>query len=142
MTINQLINNPRASKKRKLDKRALKFNWNPLKRKLRFSNNPQKAGLCTKIFKLNPRKPNSALRSVAGVSIKGLNRIINVYIPGEGHNLREFSKVLIKGNGAKDLSGVNKYEIVRGWKGGDAEGVEGRKQGRSLYGTKRHKKVN
>ena len=53
-----------------------------------------------------------------------------VYIPGEKHNLQEYSSVLISGGGAQDLPGV-KYHVVRGYIKGDAKGVEGRKQGRS-----------
>jgi small subunit ribosomal protein S12 len=61
---------------------------------------------------------------------------ITVYIPGEKHNLQEYSSVLTSGRGAKDLPGV-KYRVIRG--PGDAEGVKERKQGRSLYGAKKVK---
>ena len=57
---------------------------------------------------------------------------INAYIPGIGHNLQEHSVVLVRG-GRKDLPGV-RYHIVRGAL--DTSGVDGRRQGRSLYGTK------
>jgi small subunit ribosomal protein S12 len=50
--------------------------------------------------------------------------------------LREYSSVLISGGGAQDLPGV-KYHVIRGK--GDSEGVINRKQGRSIYGTKRKK---
>jgi small subunit ribosomal protein S12 len=58
------------------------------------------------------------------------------YIPGEGHNLQEHSIVLLRGGRVKDLPGV-RYHIVRGVY--DAQGVEGRRKGRSLYGAKRPK---
>jgi small subunit ribosomal protein S12 len=61
---------------------------------------------------------------------------VNAYIPGEGHNLQEHSIVLVRGGRVKDLPGV-RYHLVRGAL--DASGVEGRKQSRSLYGTKRPK---
>ena len=57
-----------------------------------------------------------------------------VYLRGEGHSLQEHSVVLVRGGKVRDLPGV-KYHIVRGAL--DSTGVEGRKQSRSLYGTKR-----
>ena len=64
-------------------------------------------------------------------------REVNVYIPGEGHNLQEHSIVLIRGGGVKDLSGIG-YRVIRGKL--DTAGVEGRLQGRSKYGAKKAKK--
>jgi small subunit ribosomal protein S12 len=61
---------------------------------------------------------------------------VTAYIPGEGHELQEHSVVLIRGGRVKDLPGV-RYHIVRGTM--DTTGVNGRKQGRSKYGTKRAK---
>ena len=43
---------------------------------------------------------------------------------------------MIRGGRVKDLPGV-RYHIVRGVY--DTQGVDGRKQGRSLYGVKRQK---
>ena len=84
----------------------------------------------------NTKKPNSAIRKVARVRLtNGFE--VTAYIPGEGHNLQEHSIVLIRGGRVKDLPGV-RYRIVRGVL--DASGVEGRKNSRSLYGTKRPKK--
>ncbi len=62
---------------------------------------------------------------------------VNSYIPGIGHNLQEHSVVLIRGGRVKDLPGV-RYHIVRGVL--DTQGVNGRLNGRSKYGTKRPKK--
>jgi small subunit ribosomal protein S12 len=134
-TTNQLIKNPRKPKKRGMVKLALKLNWNSLKGKYSFSNNPQKFGVCKKVTKKKPKKPNSALRSCSQVRLSN-GKFINVYIPGEGHNLQEFSGVLIQGGRTQDLPGV-KYNVIRGWGKGDAEGVKGRRQGRSRYGTKK-----
>jgi small subunit ribosomal protein S12 len=92
--------------------------------------------MCKKVGVLNPKKPNSANRAFARIILKN-KKEITVSIPGEKHNLREYSYVLIGGGGAKDLPGV-KYHVIRGK--GDAEGVSNRKQGRSLYGTKSDKK--
>ena len=58
---------------------------------------------------------------------------VTAYIPGEGHNLQEHSVVLLRGGRVKDLPGV-RYHIVRGVY--DTTGVQGRQQGRSLYGAK------
>ncbi len=97
---------------------------------------PQARGVCTRVFTMTPRKPNSALRKVARVKLStGIT--VTAYIPGEGHNLQEHSVVLVRGGKVKDLPGV-KYHIVRGAL--DTAGVEGRKQSRSLYGTKRKNK--
>ena len=116
--------------------KALTFNFNTLKNKPSKYFSPFKRGICTKVFTVTPKKPNSALRKVARVKLSN-GKEVTAYIPGEGHNLQEHSMVLIRGGRAKDLPGV-RYHIVRGVL--DTGGVEGRKQGRSKYGTKRGKK--
>ncbi|BCW92935.1 MAG: 30S ribosomal protein S12 [Acidobacteriota bacterium] len=96
---------------------------------------PQKRGVCTRVYTTTPKKPNSALRKVARVRLtNGIE--VTAYIPGEGHNLQEHSVVLIRGGRVKDLPGV-RYHVIRGTL--DAQGVAGRNQGRSKYGTKRQK---
>ena len=135
-TINQLVKKPRAAKKKKIGKLALKATWNSLKKSFSFSNSPQKSGICKKVGVLKPKKPNSANRAYARIILKN-RKEVTAYIPGEGHNIREYSLVHITGGGAQDLPGV-KYHIVRGK--GDVEGVSKRNQGRSLYGTKAAKK--
>ena len=95
---------------------------------------PQKRGVCVRVYTTTPKKPNSALRKVARVRLtNGME--VTAYIPGEGHNLQEHSVVLIRGGRVKDLPGV-RYHIVRGTL--DTQGVNGRKQGRSKYGTKKN----
>ncbi|MEX0769278.1 MAG: 30S ribosomal protein S12 [Balneolaceae bacterium] len=119
-TIQQLIRKGRKSKTSKTTAPALQ-------------NCPQKRGVCVRVYTTTPKKPNSALRKVARVRLtNGIE--VSAYIPGEGHNLQEHSIVLIRGGRVKDLPGV-RYHIVRGTL--DTAGVEDRKQGRSLYGTKR-----
>jgi small subunit ribosomal protein S12 len=96
---------------------------------------PQARGVCTRVFTVTPKKPNSALRKVARVKLStGVE--VTAYIPGEGHNLQEHSVVLVRGGKVKDLPGV-KYHIVRGAL--DSAGVEKRRQARSHYGAKRPK---
>nr|YP_009404758.1 ribosomal protein S12 [Lobelia kauaensis]YP_009404804.1 ribosomal protein S12 [Lobelia kauaensis]ASA36809.1 ribosomal protein S12 [Lobelia kauaensis]ASA36828.1 ribosomal protein S12 [Lobelia kauaensis] len=96
---------------------------------------PQRRGTCTRLYTINPKKPNSALRKVARVRLtSGFE--ITAYIPGIGHSLQEHSVVLVRGGRVKDLPGV-RYHIVRGTL--DAEKVKDRQQGRSKYGVKKPK---
>jgi len=98
---------------------------------------PQRRGVCTRVYTTTPKKPNSALRKVARVRLtNGIE--VTTYIPGEGHNLQEHSVVLIRGGRVKDLPGV-RYHVIRGVI--DAQGVAGRNQSRSKYGTKRQKQA-
>jgi small subunit ribosomal protein S12 len=97
--------------------------------------NPQKRGVCTRVYTTTPKKPNSALRKVAKVRLTNGYEVIG-YIPGEGHNLQEHSVVMIRGGRVKDLPGV-RYHILRGVL--DTQGVKNRKQRRSKYGAKRPK---
>lgn len=121
-TINQLIRNGRQTP-------TVQGKAPHLKR------NPQKRGVCTRVYTTTPKKPNSALRKVAKVRLVSGVEVI-AYIPGEGHNLQEHSIVLIRGGRVKDLPGV-RYHILRGTL--DAAGVNDRRQSRSKYGAKRPK---
>ncbi|PZI75302.1 30S ribosomal protein S12 [Staphylococcus aureus] len=134
-TINQLVRKPRQSKIKKSDSPALNKGFNSKKKKFTDLNSPQKRGVCTRVGTMTPKKPNSALRKYARVRLSN-NIEINAYIPGIGHNLQEHSVVLVRGGRIKDLPGV-RYHIVRGAL--DTSGVDGRRQGRSLYGTKKPK---
>ncbi|CXQ18152.1 30S ribosomal protein S12 [Staphylococcus aureus] len=134
-TINQLVRKPRQSKIKKSDSPALNKGFNSKKEKFTDLNSPQKRGVCTRVGTMTPKKPNSALRKYARVRLSN-NIEINAYIPGIGHNLQEHSVVLVRGGRVKDLPGV-RYHIVRGAL--DTSGVDGRRQGRSLYGTKKPK---
>jgi len=94
---------------------------------------PQKRGVCTRVYTVTPKKPNSALRKVARVRLtNGME--VTAYIPGVGHNLQEHSVVLIRGGRVKDLPGF-RYKVIRAAL--DSSGVADRKQGRSKYGAKR-----
>jgi small subunit ribosomal protein S12 len=121
-TINQLVRRGRRDVEKKENAPALR-------------GNPQKRGVCTRVYTTTPKKPNSALRKVARVRLtNGFE--VTAYIPGEGHNLQEHSIVMIRGGRVKDLPGV-RYHIIRGTL--DAAGVNERKQSRSKYGAKRPK---
>jgi small subunit ribosomal protein S12 len=97
------------------------------------SQNPQRKGVCIKIFNRTPKKPNSALRKVARLKLSN-GKKIEAYIPGEGHNIQEYSVVLMKGGRVPDLPGC-KYHLIRGKY--DLQGVKNRKQARSKYGAKK-----
>jgi small subunit ribosomal protein S12 len=98
---------------------------------------PQRKGICTKVYTITPKKPNSAIRKVARVKLtSGFE--VTTYIPGEGHNLQEHSIVLIRGGRVKDLPGV-RYKVIRGVL--DSAGVKDRKKSRSKYGTRKTKKI-
>jgi len=136
-TINQLVRHGRKSVKSKSKSPALHRGFNSLKnRPVDFvGGRPQLRGVCTKVTTMTPKKPNSALRKIARVRLTS-GQEVTAYIPGIKHNLQEHSLVLVRGGRVKDLPGV-KYHIVRGVL--NAEGVEGRKQGRSKYGAKKGK---
>nr|UVH70358.1 ribosomal protein S12 [Corydalis bungeana]UVH70398.1 ribosomal protein S12 [Corydalis bungeana]WDA93837.1 ribosomal protein S12 [Corydalis bungeana]WDA93878.1 ribosomal protein S12 [Corydalis bungeana] len=121
-TIKQLIRNTRQPIRNVQKARALR-------------GCPQRRGTCTRVYTINPKKPNSALRKVARVRLtSGFE--ITAYIPGIGHNSQEHSVVLVRGGRVKDLPGV-RYRIIRGTL--DAVGVKDRQRGRSKYGVKKPK---
>ena len=93
---------------------------------------PQKKGVCIKIFIRSPKKPNSACRKVAKVKLS-TGKKVDAYIPGEGHNLQQYSVILIRGGRTPDLPGI-KYRLIRGKY--DFKGVKNRKTSRSCYGVK------
>jgi small subunit ribosomal protein S12 len=119
-TANQLVRKGRVAPKTKTKTPAL-------------AGAPQRRGVCTRVYTVTPRKPNSALRKVARVRLTNLNEV-TAYIPGEGHNLQEHSVVLVRGGRVADLPGV-RYKVIRAAL--DTSGVADRKQGRSRYGAKR-----
>ncbi len=94
---------------------------------------PQRRGVCTRVYTVTPKKPNSAIRKVARVRLTS-GAEVTAYIPGEGHNLQEHSIVLVRGGRVKDLPGV-RYKVVRGAL--DTSGVSDRRQARSHYGSKK-----
>jgi small subunit ribosomal protein S12 len=119
-TIQQLVRNGRKSPRYKSKAPALK-------------GNPQRRGVCTRVYTTTPKKPNSALRKVARVRLtSGVE--VTAYIPGVGHNLQEHSIVLVRAGRVRDLPGV-RYKIIRGTL--DTAGVKDRKKARSRYGAKK-----
>ena len=122
-TMNQLLRSPRRPKYNRSKTPALE-------------GCPQKKGVCLKVFIVTPKKPNSALRKVARIRLSN-NRRVTAYIPGEGHNLQQYSTVLMRGGRVKDLPGI-KYHLIRGKY--DFLGIKNRTVARSKYGTKKASK--
>jgi small subunit ribosomal protein S12 len=120
-TVHQLVKSGRGRPRTKTKSPALR-------------GSPQRRGVCTRVWTVTPRKPNSALRKVARVRLtSGVE--VTAYIPGIGHNLQEHSIVLVRGGRVKDLAGV-RYKIIRGTM--DTAGVRDRKKARSRYGAKKN----
>ncbi|MEX2420914.1 MAG: 30S ribosomal protein S12, partial [Actinomycetota bacterium] len=76
-TVNQLVRKGRRAKAEKTKTPHLR-------------GAPQKRGVCTRVWTVTPKKPNSALRKVARVRLTNGMEVTS-YIPGEGHNLQEHS---------------------------------------------------
>lgn len=121
-TLNQICKNYLRKKKNKKNKTPALL------------KNPQRKGVCMKVYNKTPKKPNSALRKVAKIKLSYGKRVES-YIPGEGHNLRAYSVVLMRGGRVKDLPGL-RYHLIRGKY--DFQGLKNRKTSRSLYGTKKN----
>lgn len=135
-TINQLVRQGRKQGVEKSKAPALGKRWDSLNKRERNQAAPQKRGVCTRVGTMTPKKPNSALRKYARVRLSN-GYEVTAYIGGIGHNLQEHKVVLIRGGRVRDLPGV-RYHIIRG--AAECFGVQGRKQGRSLYGAKRDAK--
>lgn len=122
-TINQLIKKPRTKRIKK--NRGFGI----------LQGRPHLKGVCLRVFTRKPKKPNSAQRKLAKVKLS-TGAIVDVYIPGEGHNLQEHGLVLIRGGRVKDMPGI-RFKCIRGKF--DLAGVQGRKTSISKYGVKRAK---
>ena len=123
ITLIQLVKNY-SRKKRKRNPRAIAL-----------GGNPQKFGICSKVFTVTPKKPNSAIRKVTKVKLSN-NRFITSFIPGGKHNLLKYSTVLIRGGRVRDIPGM-KYRCISGKF--TLRYVE-RKTSRSKYGAPKLKK--
>ena len=133
-TLRQLVRKGRKKPTYKSKAPAMQSVFNVLARKRTElqRGSPYKRGVCLKVTTMTPKKPNSALRKIARIRLSN-GMEVTAYIPGVGHNLQEHSIVMIRGGRVKDLPGV-RYHIIRGVY--DTQGVEGRRQGRPLYGAK------
>ena len=114
----------------------------PIKnKKPKLDTSPQKKCVVMRLRICTPRKPNSARRPAAKIRLSNKKKAL-AHIPGTGlgpegdkagNNLKKFSKVLINGNGARDLPVVN-YTCIRGVF--DFNAVTKIKKRRSIYGLK------
>src|SRR3546814_18413063 len=102
-TINQLIRKGREPQKERSKVHAMEAN-------------PQKRGVCPRVYTTTPKKPNSALRTVAKVRLTNQREVIR-YISGEGPNPPEHSVVPIRGGRGSALPGVRTEERCGGHEG-------------------------
>ena len=120
-TVQQLIRQGRKPKPKKT-------------KTLGLAGSPQRRGVCTRVYTITPKKPNSALRKVCRVRLtSGME--VTAYIPGEGHNPA----------GALDRS--HPWRPREGPAGGPIQGQSGApstppalmvaRQSRSRYGAKK-----
>lgn len=126
------INQVSIKKKRILRKEKQK--------RLPLQNCPQKRGTCVRVTTLTPKKPCSARRAITRVKISN-QVLVTCHIPGEGHNLKRFSTVLVRGGRPNDLPAV-KYRIIRAARKTDLHPVYRRKSARSKYGVKNPKRLH
>ena len=68
-TIHQLVKKKRKKVHKKSKMKALTYGFNVLKNRQSIYASPFKRGICTKVFTVTPKKPNSALRKVARVKL-------------------------------------------------------------------------
>ena len=116
-----------------LNQRVVKYYKKPKRnKKPKLNKGPQKKGVILRLRICTPRKPNSARRPAAKLKLTTKKRAL-AHIPGSGHNLRKFSKVLINGNAARDLPVVN-YTCIRGVY--DFAPLQNIRRRRSIYGLK------
>jgi small subunit ribosomal protein S12 len=123
-TINQLILKKTIRKRLKKRTKVLALN-----------KCPQKRGICVKISIIKPKKPNSAQRKIAKVRLSN-KKFVMAYIPGHGHNLQEFSTVLIRAGRVRDLPGM-KYKMIRYKLDFTSKERINRAKRRSKFGVKR-----
>lgn len=94
---------------------------------------PQIKGIVNKVTTMSPKKPNSAVRHVAKVTLTNTLRV-TARVPGIGYICAKYNRVLVHGGRANDLPGVG-YSLVRGVY--DFSPVIYKRKRRSVYGTSR-----
>lgn len=98
---------------------------------------PQVKGTCVKVYTTKPKKPHSAIRKIAKVSLSN-GRSVLVCIPGHGHGLHPHSVVLVRGGRAPDVPGV-RYKMIRGKHDFFMKEDIYRNKRRSKFGVRREK---
>lgn len=94
---------------------------------------PQVKGIVTRVTTMSPKKPNSANRTIAKVSLTNGLRV-TARVPGVGYICSKYNRVLVTGGRANDLPGVG-YTLIRGVF--DFAPVISKKKRRSVYGVSR-----
>ena len=94
---------------------------------------PQVKGIVNKVTTMSPKKPNSAVRHVAKVTLTNKLRV-TARLPGIGYLCAKYNRVLVEGGRANDLPGVG-YTLIRGVY--DFSPVIFKKKRRSIYGVDR-----
>lgn len=110
---------------------------NPLKKSriwLRMAEASHRKGLVLRVVIITPKKPNSAIRHVAKLSLYKNGRRAFGRIPGIGSAPATYNRVLVRGGRANDLPTV-RLTLVRGVY--DFAGLFHKKRKRSKYGTAR-----
>lgn len=100
---------------------------------------PQREGICTKVTTMSPKKPNSAVRKIAKVRLRGntkRRKRVVAYIPGQGHNLQQHSVVLLRGGRTRDLPGLQ-HKLLKGARDFFWSESFHRRKSRSKYGINR-----
>jgi len=125
-TSGQLARNARQTK-RQVQRRPYKI--------LALDGCPLKKAIVYKVAIITPRKPNSARRKIVKLRVASTRKRVFANIPGQGHNLQEYSDVIIRGGSAKDLPGVP-CSLIKGKLSFSIFEVFNRKKRRSKFGLK------
>ena len=93
----------------------------------------QVKGIVNRVTTMSPKKPNSAVRHIAKVTLTNGLRV-TARLPGIGYLCAKYNRVLVEGGRANDLPGVG-YTLIRGVY--DFSPVIYKKRRRSVYGVSR-----
>jgi len=100
---------------------------------------PHRKAVIKKIAITTPRKPNSAKRRYAKITVIKTGKVVHAKVPGIGKpEIQEYSVVMFEGGSPKDTPGVN-YTLVRGKLDFDKEEEFKRRKSRSKFGLKTKK---
>jgi len=122
-----------ANRKPLFRKPSLKYKAPNITRTPILKNSPQAKGIVTKITTMSPKKPNSAIRHVAKISLNNRLRL-TARLPGKGYLCSKYNRILVEGGRANDLPGVG-YTAIRGVY--DFAPVVSKIKRRSVYGVSR-----
>ena len=99
----------------------------------KLSNAPHRKGIVRSMVFKTPKKPNSALRTIARVGIYKNGRLALSRVMGSGRVPQRYNRVLLRGGRANDVPGI-RTTLVRNVY--DFSGLDKQKR-RSIYGTPR-----